>query len=284
MECYNIPSLKPPQAVPAIKTGVTATKSIRWTNARPKSRLSAALVQAAMLLHIVVCAVLLSIVRLPVAPKLPGQQTVALLFNQPQPLSPEPLAPSAMPDPPVPAEIPRPPEMPVAPSSAPVPPPLPPAAETKSSDPRPPITRPPFAHKATSRAKPALKPHTVEIPTASQPHPSDLPTSQPTSRPPTTEAPIPSEWQRSLATWLAAHKTYPAEARRMGLEGSVVLRLTVERSGRVLEVVPVRSAGSPMLDAAAEAMVRNAALPPFTAGMSQDTITVTVQIRYALTN
>jgi protein TonB len=278
MKCYNIPFLKPTQAVPAIETGVTAAKSIRWPDAMPRNRLSAASAGAAMLLHIVVCAALLPIVRLPVAPKLPDEQTVALLFTQPQPVPP------AMPDPPVPAETPAPPEMPVAPPSSPEPPPLPPAAETKSSDPPPPITRPAFAHKTTPRAKPVLQPHIVEIPTASQPHPSDLPASQPASRPAGAEAPIASDWQRSLAAWLAAHKTYPDEARRRGTEGSVVLRFTADRSGRVLDVVLVRSAGSAMLDAAAEAMVRHAALPPFTAGMSQDTVTVTVQIRYALTN
>jgi protein TonB len=117
-----------------------------------------------------------------------------------------------------------------------------------------------------------------------QPQPTDAPPSQPTSRSSVAEAPIAGEWQRSLATWLAAHKTYPDEARRRGMEGAVALRLTVDRSGRVLDVVLVRSAGSSMLDAAAEAMVRNAVLPPFTAGMSQDTVTITIQLHYALTN
>jgi protein TonB len=92
------------------------------------------------------------------------------------------------------------------------------------------------------------------------------------------------EWQRALAGWLAAHKTYPDEARRSGTEGNVVLRFTIDRSGRVLDVMLVRSAGSSVLDSAAEAMVRNATLPPFTPGMSRDTVTITVQIHYALAN
>jgi TonB family protein len=62
-----------------------------------------------------------------------------------------------------------------------------------------------------------------------------------------------------------------------------VLRFTVERSGLVHDVMLVRSAGSPVLDAAAEAMVRGATLPAFTATMPQDRITVTVQVHYALT-
>ncbi len=68
------------------------------------------------------------------------------------------------------------------------------------------------------------------------------------------------------------------------MQGSVVLRLTVDRSGRVLEVVVVRDSGQPLLDAAAQAMLRNATLPPFPSAMPQQTVTVTLRIRYALTD
>ena len=68
------------------------------------------------------------------------------------------------------------------------------------------------------------------------------------------------------------------------MEGSVVLRFTADRSGRVLNVVLVRSAGSSILDAAAESLMRHATLPPFTSGMAQETVTVTVQLRYSLTD
>jgi protein TonB len=235
-----------------------------------------------MLLHVAVGAVLLTIVRLPVAPELPDEQAVAVVFAPPQSVSPDLPAPAAMPEQPPPAE-PKPPE-PVAQPSAPEALPPPPAAETKSPDTPTPIIQPPAVHKTTPRVKSVAPPHIAETQTATQPHPSDVPASQPTSRSSVAEATIPSDWQRSLATWLAAHKTYPDEARRMGMEGNVALRMTVDRSGRVLEVVLVRSAGSSTLDAAAEAMVRNAVLPPFTAGMSQDTVTITIQLHYALTN
>jgi protein TonB len=284
MERYNISVRRTPQALLLIAALSETPKSARWPNALPKNRPSAALAGAAMLLHVVVGAALLMTVRLPAVPKLPDEQAVALVFAPPQSVSREPLAPDATPDPPLPAEIPGPPEVPVAPPSPPEPSPPPSSAETKSSDAPPPITRPPVAHKTTPRAKPVAPPHIAETPTTGQPHPPDAPASQPASRSPVAEAPVASEWQRSLATWLAAHKTYPDEARRRGTEGNVVLRFTVDRSGRVVDVVLVHSAGSSMLDAAAEAMVRNAMLPPFTAGMSQDTVTITVQIRYALTD
>jgi protein TonB len=95
---------------------------------------------------------------------------------------------------------------------------------------------------------------------------------------------VPAGWQSALAAWLAAHKTYPDAARRAGTEGGVVLRFTADRSGHVLRVAVVRGSGSAVLDAAAEGIVRGAALPPFTSGMTQETVTVTVQIRYALTD
>jgi protein TonB len=50
----------------------------------------------------------------------------------------------------------------------------------------------------------------------------------------------------------------------------------------VLAVSLLQSAGSSVLDSAAEALVRDATLPPFPAVMTQQTTTVTVTIRYTL--
>ena len=82
-------------------------------------------------------------------------------------------------------------------------------------------------------------------------------------------------WQQALAAWLATHKTYPDEARRQGAEGIVAVRFTIDRSGHVLQVQLIRSAGSAILDAAAEAMLRDAVLPPLPATISEDKATVT---------
>jgi protein TonB len=56
----------------------------------------------------------------------------------------------------------------------------------------------------------------------------------------------------------------------------------VEPSGQVAKVTVVRGSGSPRLDAAAEAMLHNASLPPFDRQMPQVPVTATVQIHYAL--
>ena len=130
--------------------------------------------------------------------------------------------------------------------------------------------------------KPAAASRTAEA--TARANPSAAAPSAPTAEKPGTNAPVAVGWQHLLADWLAAHKTYPEAARRRGIEGEVVLRFTVDRSGRVLDVEVVRGAGSPTLDTAAETMLRDAVLPPFTAAMAQDKATVTIQIRYALTN
>ena len=89
-------------------------------------------------------------------------------------------------------------------------------------------------------------------------------------------------WQQALAAWLAAHKVYPEEARRRGEQGNVTLRFTVEPSGQVVNVAVVHSSGSRLLDTAAQAMLRNAKLPPFDPSMPRVPITTTVPIRYHL--
>ena len=77
------------------------------------------------------------------------------------------------------------------------------------------------------------------------------------------------------------YKTYPEQARRQGIEGSVTLRFSVDRGGHVVDVTVLRGSGSPILDSAAEAMLRNAMLPP-PAPATQDRMAVSVQIHYKL--
>ncbi|MBV9783984.1 MAG: energy transducer TonB [Acidisphaera sp.] len=84
-------------------------------------------------------------------------------------------------------------------------------------------------------------------------------------------------WRAALSAWLQAHKTYPQAARRNGEEGRAVVRFTVDRDGRVLDVELVGSSGSQSLDDAAQAMLRGAHLPP-----PVRQLTVTVPVRYRL--
>jgi protein TonB len=132
---------------------------------------------------------------------------------------------------------------------------------------------------------PAAPTRRATAPAAAQPVPSNVSReeasaqttspSAPIAPAATAPAPIGADWQHELSGWLAAHKTYPDEARRRGEQGGVVLRFTVEL---------VSSSFSPRLDDAAQAILRNASLPPFPATMPQEQITVTMQIKYRLTD
>jgi protein TonB len=82
--------------------------------------------------------------------------------------------------------------------------------------------------------------------------------------------------------WLATHLTYPEAARRLGIEGTVVLRITVDRDGYVQSASLARSSGSEMLDRAAQALLRAAHLPPFPPDMAGSVETLAVPIHYHL--
>ena len=98
-------------------------------------------------------------------------------------------------------------------------------------------------------------------------------------------APVVSDDYRSLlSAWLEGHKRYPEAARKMGEEGTAVLRFRVDRSGYVLNYSVVKSTGYADLDASVEAMMRAATLPPFPATMTAPEIDVSVTVRFGLTS
>jgi TonB family protein len=72
------------------------------------------------------------------------------------------------------------------------------------------------------------------------------------------------------------------EARRRGEQGRATVRFTVDRDGQVEDVSLLSSTGSTILDDAIERMLHGAHVPPFPQAMGQASVTVTVQIRYAL--
>jgi protein TonB len=94
---------------------------------------------------------------------------------------------------------------------------------------------------------------------------------------------IDSGWIHAIGAWLAAHKTYPEQARARGDEGRETVRLTIDRQGHVTGLEVVRSSGSDILDEATAAMLRGATLPALPPAMTQPGVTITVQIHYALT-
>jgi len=89
-------------------------------------------------------------------------------------------------------------------------------------------------------------------------------------------------WRGALATWLSAHRRYPEQARRDGVQGQPTVRFTVEPSGRVTSVELVTSSGSTVLDEATIAMLRGATLPPFPPGLAEAARTESVRVHYSL--
>nr|WP_294563084.1 energy transducer TonB [uncultured Rhodopila sp.] len=266
---------------------LTAAGAVRWPGAARGTRRPLRAIAAAMMLHVTACALTLAFIREPPAPSPPDDQTVTLVFAAPEALPPPAAEPATPPDASVRPEAtslpPEPPATEAAPRETPPPaiaqppeppPPAPPRAEAKPvAPPKPPPNHRPAATARSAQPARVAEPSRAAEPAAA-PHPA----------PAAAEAPVAADWQRSVAGWLAAHKVYPELALRRRVEGTVGLRFTADRSGRVLTVSLVSSAGSPLLDAAAEKMVGEATLPPFPAGMPQQTATLTVPIRYALSN
>ena len=89
-------------------------------------------------------------------------------------------------------------------------------------------------------------------------------------------------WLAGVGAWLQAHRSYPQMARALGRQGTVVVQVTVDPSGHVVGFDLVRGSGSDSLDRAAEALMRNAQLPPFPPDMRLPRQSLTVPIHYQL--
>jgi protein TonB len=90
------------------------------------------------------------------------------------------------------------------------------------------------------------------------------------------------DWLAGVGAWLQAHRSYPEMARALGRQGTVVVQITVNPTGRVVGVNLVQGSGTDSLDHAAEALVRDAQLPPFPPDMKLPRQSLTVPIRYML--
>jgi protein TonB len=73
-------------------------------------------------------------------------------------------------------------------------------------------------------------------------------------------AEIEKRYTQTLSLWINRFKIYPMEARQAGIGGTVMLRLRIDRQGKVLRYVLERASGYPVIDQAISTMV-NAANP-----------------------
>jgi protein TonB len=204
------------------------------------------------------------------SPPVPDQRPAP---DQPAALQPASVPPpAAQPQPSAPTAAPVRPEPPL-PAPRPVRTPHPPSRVTMRANPPPhePVPRV-QSEDASGVAAPSAE--TSASPAASAP--SAVPTQQ------TARAGADPGWLAGVGAWLKAHRSYPEGARALGRQGTVVVQITVDPAGRVVGVNLVQGSGTDSLDHAAEALVRDAQLPPFPPDMKLPRQSLTVPIRYAL--
>jgi periplasmic protein TonB len=185
---------------------------------------------------------------------------------------------------------------PVTATEPPPPEPPPPPAPIPKPEPPPPPPKP-VVHKPVMKSPPRPQPQPVrEAPREPLPlaAPRVMPQSAPAQMALVPPAPMPAPaprpaptvsagYRAMLSAWLEAHKRYPESARARGEEGRAVLRFRVDRSGRVLNYALASGTGFADLDAAIDAMMRGATLPPFPADMTASDVDVSVTVRFSLT-
>jgi protein TonB len=91
-----------------------------------------------------------------------------------------------------------------------------------------------------------------------------------------------ASWRNALSAWIESHKYYPREAAEAGEDGTVVVRVLVDHTGRVQSVELRDRSGSQWLDLAAQAMFRGAHLPPFPPGTTDPSFTFNLTMHYIL--
>lgn len=75
---------------------------------------------------------------------------------------------------------------------------------------------------------------------------------------PETDAEVTQRYTQVLSLWLYKFRDYPEAARTQGLTGKALIRLRIERTGRILFYQLDRSTGHPILDSAIRDMVYRA--------------------------
>lgn len=88
---------------------------------------------------------------------------------------------------------------------------------------------------------------------------------------------------QSVSNLIAAQQVYPRAALRAGEEGNVVLRLSIDRQGGLVDLALRKSSGFPVLDKAAVEMARKAfPVPPPPAALAGDPLVVDAPVLFKL--
>jgi len=94
---------------------------------------------------------------------------------------------------------------------------------------------------------------------------------------------IATSWETTLIRRLEQLKRYPPGSQARNEEGVVMLSFSIDHTGRLLAHQIAASSGHPDLDREAMSMIERAQpLPPFPADMTQDSLDLTVPIKFSL--
>ena len=186
---------------------------------------------------------------------------------------------------------------PIPPAPDPAPPPV--AAEPPPLEPPSPVEPP--AMPAPSELLPGTLAKPPPVPPAPRPRRAAVQPVRPEPHPPVQPAPAPApptpipavtpqavaaattSWQVRLQAHLARFKKYPPEAQMRHQEGTPVLRFTMTRDGRVLSYGLASSSGHELLDLEAVSLMQRAQpLPPLPPELSQATIQLAVPLRFQI--
>lgn len=93
------------------------------------------------------------------------------------------------------------------------------------------------------------------------------------------------DYRSTLRSWFGENIAYPPLARLRGIEGRLVMRVTIDRAGGVKDASIAESSGSALLDEAAQKSVRAASpLPAMPPQLELSAVEVLVPLRYELRN
>ena len=176
----------------------------------------------------------------------------------------------------------------------------PPAPEIPTEKPAPPGASVAAARGAATKAKPALA--APEATPAPLPKPSDAITAllsesldgrpRSSSAPPRdasraialrSSAKLSDDYLLRLQAWIARAERYPAAARARHQEGKGIVGFTIARDGKVTRVWIDQSTGSPLLDQASLATIRDASpVPPLPHDLAGNSVDFYLPVNYTL--
>lgn len=91
------------------------------------------------------------------------------------------------------------------------------------------------------------------------------------------------QYEQAVSGWIAQHMSYPAQASSRHIEGRVILAVTIDRLGEIIEVDMVESSDQMILDQAAlETIAGITQFPPIPERLSAQTYTVNIPFNFRL--